>query len=123
MAAKAKKAKPRTARSRTGGSRLTRELLETARDMHASGLMKKAAHDKITLRHMIDIPAPASVTFTGREIKALREQAHLSQAVFARYLNLTVGYVSQLERGAKRPSGPALVLLDVIRRKGIEAIL
>jgi putative transcriptional regulator len=118
MAAKAKKAK-----LRTGASRLTSELLETARDMHASGLITKAAHDKITLRHMGDIPAPASVKFTGPEIKALREQAHLSQAVFARYLNLTVGYVSQLERGAKRPSGPALVLLDVIRRKGIEAIL
>ncbi|MBV8359086.1 MAG: helix-turn-helix domain-containing protein, partial [Deltaproteobacteria bacterium] len=49
--------------------------------------------------------------------------AHLSQAVFARYLNLTVGYVSQLERGTKRPSGPALALLNIIRRKGIEAIL
>jgi putative transcriptional regulator len=36
---------------------------------------------------------------------------------------LTVGCVSQLERGAKRPTGPALVLLNVIRRKGIEAIL
>jgi len=34
-----------------------------------------------------------------------------------------VGYVSQLERGVKQPSGPALVLLDVIRRKGIEGIL
>jgi putative transcriptional regulator len=53
----------------------------------------------------------------------LREEEHLSQAVFARYLNLTVGYVSQLERGAKRPTGPALVLLNVIRRKGIKAIL
>ncbi len=60
---------------------------------------------------------------TAEEIRSLREQAHLSQAVFARYLNLTVGYVSQLERGAKRPTGPALVLLNVIRRKGIEAIL
>jgi putative transcriptional regulator len=43
--------------------------------------------------------------------------------VLARYLNVTTGYVSQLERGAKRPTGPALVLLNVIRRKGIEAIL
>ena len=60
---------------------------------------------------------------SGDEIRSLRERAHLSQAVFARYLNLTVGYISQLERGAKRPTGPALVLLDVIRRKGIEAIL
>jgi putative transcriptional regulator len=47
----------------------------------------------------------------------------MSQAVFARLLNLTVGYVSQMERGTKRPTGPALVLLNVIRRKGIEAIL
>jgi putative transcriptional regulator len=60
---------------------------------------------------------------SGEDIRRLREEAHMSQAVFARYLNLTVGYVSQLERGAKRPTGPALVLLNVIRRKGIEAIL
>jgi len=60
---------------------------------------------------------------SGDEIRSLRERAHLSQAVFARYLNLTTGYVSQLERGAKRSTGPALVLLNVTRRKGIEAIL
>jgi len=115
--------KTRKAKSRTSGSRLTGELLETVRDMRASGLLTKTAHDKITLRHVGEIPPPLSARFTGPEIKALRERAHLSQAVFARYLNLTVGYVSQLERGAKQPSGPALVLLDVIRRKGIDAIL
>ena len=103
-------------------SRLTKELLETARDMRASGLLTKAAHEKITMRHASIVPAVA-VTFTGKEIRALREKAYLSQAVFANYLNLTPGYVSQLERGAKRPTGPALVLLDVIRRKGIEGIL
>ena len=53
----------------------------------------------------------------------MRERARLSQAVFARYLNQTVGYISQLERDAKQPTGPALVPLNVIRRKGIEAIL
>jgi putative transcriptional regulator len=47
----------------------------------------------------------------------------MSQTVFATYLNLTVGYISQLERGAKQPTGEALVLLNVIRRKGINAIL
>jgi len=34
--------------------------------------------------------------------------SNLSQAAFARYLNLTSGYVSQLERGTKQPKGPAL---------------
>ena len=104
--------------------RLTKELLETAQDMRASGLLSKAAHEKITKRHLGGrLTASMALALSGEEIRALREKAHLSQAVFAHYLNLTVGYVSQLERGAKRPTGPALVLLNVIRRKGIEAIL
>jgi putative transcriptional regulator len=103
-------------------SRLTTALLETADDMRRVGVMDAAMHEKITLRHLGSNEAlPEAIT--GDEIRSLRETARLSQAVFARYLNLTVGYVSQLERGAKRPTGPALVLLNVIRRKGIEAIL
>jgi putative transcriptional regulator len=90
--------------------------------MHASGLLTKAAHDKITMRHVGIAPA-VKITLTGEQIKALRESCRVSQAVFATYLNLTADYVSKLERGTQRPSGPALVLLDVIRRKGIEAIL
>jgi putative transcriptional regulator len=117
-------AKAKKTQVKKGQSRLTRELRETARDMRASGLMTKAAHDKITKRHLDTAISPAIPDImTGPEIKALREKVHLSQAVFAHLLNLTAGYVSQLERGAKRPSGPALVLLDVIRRKGIDTIL
>jgi putative transcriptional regulator len=106
-------------------SRLTRELLETARDMHKSGLITKAARDKITMRHLgaSDIAGAVTATISGADIRAIRERAKLSQAVFARFLNVTPGYVSQLERGDKTPTGPALVLLNVIRRKGLEAIL
>ena len=104
-------------------SRLTSELLETAQDMRAIGLISKAAHEKITMRHKADIPAGAVPPISAAKIKAMREKANLSQAVFARLLNLTVGYVSQLERGAKRPTGAALALLNVIQRKGIEAVL
>ena len=42
-----------------------------------------------------------------REIR-LRENA--SQAVFARYLNVTTGLVSQWECGEKRPRGASLKL-------------
>ena len=103
-------------------SRLTQVLLETADDMRRIGVLDAATHEKITLRHL-GTEAGAVAPLTGEEIRALRQRAHLSQAVFARYLNLTVGYVSQIERGAKHPTGPALVLLNLIRRKGIEAIL
>jgi putative transcriptional regulator len=104
-------------------SRLTKALLETADDMRRVGIMDEMAHAKITLRHLGDKADVVTESISGEDIRRMREQAHMSQAVFARYLNLTVGYVSQLERGAKRPTGPALVLLNLIRRKGIEAIL
>ncbi len=107
----------------TRPSRLTRALVETADDMRRAGVIDAAAHEKITLRHLGSGAAMAAEPMTGDEIRRLREQANLSQAVFARCLNLTVGYISQLERGAKQPTGPALALLNIIRRKGIQAIL
>jgi putative transcriptional regulator len=102
---------------------LNEAILEMATDQHRLGVMEDVAYEKITLRHLGEKPARTVEPITGDEIRALREQAHLSQAVFARYLNLTVGYVSQLERGVKQPTGPALALLNVIRRKGIEVVL
>jgi putative transcriptional regulator len=104
-------------------SPLAAAMLETAEGMHRLGIMNDATYEKITLRHLGEKPVATAQPITGDEIRTLRERANLSQAVFARYLHLTPGYVSQLERGVKRPSGPALVLLDVIRRKGIEGIL
>jgi putative transcriptional regulator len=53
----------------------------------------------------------------------MRERANLSQAMFAHYLNLAADYVSKLECGTKRPTGAALALLNVIKRKGIAALL
>ena len=97
-------------------------ILEMTDDQLRSGLIDKPAHEKITIRHLGPKALTAAQPISGEEIRTLRERAHLSQAVFARYLNLTVGYVSQLERGTKQPKGPALTLLNVIRRKGVEAI-
>src|SRR5690242_383108 len=104
-------------------SRLTAALLETAEGMRDAGLLDAGTYDKITLRHIGPNAATKAKPMSGAQIRALRERARMSQAVFARCLNLTVGYVSQLERGAKQPTGAALALLNVIQRKGIEAIL
>lgn len=104
-------------------SRLMTEMRRLAGEMRANGTMGEATYRKITLRDVNKAEAAPLAPLTGEEIKELRERAHMSQAVFARCLNLTVGYVSQRERGAKRPTGSALALLDVIRRKGIEAII
>ena len=102
-------------------SRLTRELVGTAKDMRDAGLMKKETYAKITRRHLGGAPKVAPVT--ASQIRTMRTRARMSQGVFARYLNVSAGYLWQLERGVKAPTGPALALLNVIRRKGIEAIL
>ncbi len=103
-------------------TRLTAELLEMAEGMHGLGILSRTAHDKITKRHLAG-KAVVVRPVKSSEIRTMRKRARMSQAVFAHCLNLTTGYVSQLERGAKEATGPALVLLNVIRRKGIEAIL
>lgn len=56
------------------------------------------------------------------EIRAIREREHLSQPVFARYLNVSRNLVSDWERGVKKPGGPALRLLTVVRDKGLQTI-
>lgn len=60
--------------------------------------------------------------FSAHDIRILREREEVSQAVFARHLNVTKDSVSKWERGEKRPIGSSLKLLCLIERKGLDAI-
>jgi putative transcriptional regulator len=91
--------------------------------MYAGGVISKRTHEKITLRHFGDEVQGVTRPLTGKQIRALRDKENISQAVLAHHLHVSVGYVSQLERDEKRPRGPTLVLLNVIQRKGLDAIL
>jgi putative transcriptional regulator len=104
-------------------SNLSQAIIEMAGDQLRTGVIDKAEHEKITVRLLGPKVLSTAKPIKGEEIRKLREQANLSQAAFAHYLNLTPGYISQLERGVKQPKGPALALLNVVRRKGVEAIL
>jgi len=57
-----------------------------------------------------------------RQIAALRRREGVSQGVFAHYLNVRPKLVSEWERGEKKPSGPSLKLLALIKARGIDAI-
>ncbi len=105
-------------------SPLAASLLETARDMHEIGIMRDADYEKITMRHLGRMGEIVSVKkISGLQIRKMREQAKMSQSVFAKVLNVTSGYVSQMERGDKQPTGSTLAMLNVIKRKGISAVL
>lgn len=104
-------------------SRIVEAILETAEGMHRIGMLSDEEYKQITVRHLGEKPLPIAKPIGAKEIKRIRQRAKMSQAAFARHLSLTPGYISQLERGTKEPKGPALVLLNVIRRNGIEVVL
>lgn len=90
---------------------------EMMSDAHDAGVVSRA-----TLRTFDEAclaPAPA---LAGDEIRAIREREHVSQPVFAAYLNVSRNLVSDWERGVKHPGGPALRLLSIIQRKGLAAV-
>ena len=98
-------------------SRILDEMHETARGLHGAGLISKrrmGEFDALRHLHVHDMPP---------QIKSLREQTHLSQAVFAAVLNTSLSTVQKWEVGDKKPSGPSLKLLNLIERKGLEAVL
>lgn len=56
------------------------------------------------------------------KIKELRENSHVSQPVFARYLNTSASTVKKWESGEKRPGGMALKLLSIVKKHGLEIL-
>ncbi|RVE90330.1 MULTISPECIES: helix-turn-helix domain-containing protein [Sinorhizobium] len=85
-------------------------------------LFEAGAIDKQTMREFDDACLTAVEPMTPEEIRAIREREHISQPVFARYLNVSKGLVSDWERGVKKPGGPALRLLTVVQKRGLAAI-
>lgn len=90
---------------------------ETAEGLHAAGVM-----DKQTMRKFDDACLTPVHPLTPEEIRNLREREGASQAVFARYLNVTTGLISQWERGEKHPQGPSLKLLSLVAKHGLGAV-
>ncbi|MCW8307636.1 DNA-binding transcriptional regulator [Acidiphilium sp. PA] len=78
--------------------------------------------DKATMREFDALCLTPVAPLTPEEIRALREREQVSQPVFAHYLNVRKDAVSKWERGKKRPDGPSLKLLNLVRAKGLQAI-
>ena len=90
---------------------------ETALGMSEAGVM-----DKRTMKAFDEMCLTPVEAMSPAEIRALRLRENASQAVFAHYLNVTTGLVSQWERGEKRPRGPSLKLLTLVAKNGLGAV-
>ena len=87
---------------------------ETAEALHGAGFVNKQ-----TMREFNELCLTPVKPLTAGEIRALREREGASQAVFARYLNVTAGLISQWERGEKHPQGASLKLLSLVAKNGL----
>jgi len=90
---------------------------ETALGLHEAGVM-----DKRTMKAFDGMCLTPVEELTPEEIRKIRLREKASQAVFARYLNVTTGLVSQWERGEKRLRGASLKLLTLVAKKGLQAV-
>ena len=90
---------------------------ETIEALHEVGTI-----DKQTMRQFDEACLTPVLVLSPEEIKSLRLREHISQPVFARYLNVSKNLVSDWKIGVKKPGGPALRLLAVIQKKGLMAI-
>ena len=97
------------------------EVSAAIHDM-AEGMFEVGIIDKRTMREFDESCLTPAVPLAPEEIRALREREMVSQSVFARYLSVSKNLLSDWERGVKRPGGPALRLLTIVRSRGLEAI-
>ena len=88
----------------------------------ASALLKIGAIDKTTMRGFDQGCLAVPTDIQPQQIKKLRELHHVSQPIFARYLNTSQSTVQKWETGAKRPSGMALKLLAVVQKHGLTVL-
>lgn len=88
----------------------------------ASALHRVGGLDKATMRDFDAACLTLVEQLSAKDIQRMREEAGVSQAVFARYLNVRTKLVSEWERGEKKPSGPSLKLLSIVKAKGLDAI-
>jgi len=105
------------AKSKQYRSGVMASVHETAEGLTAAGVMSKQ-----TMREFDEICLTPVRPLTPEEIRDLREREGASQAVFARYLNVTTGLVSQWERGEKHPQGPSLKLLALVAKNGLNGV-
>ncbi|QIM48136.1 MULTISPECIES: DNA-binding transcriptional regulator [Alcaligenaceae] len=91
---------------------------ETTSDLHRLGFIDKRKLQKFQALCLTPVPE-----YNSEQIRALREQLKLSQTVLASVLNTSASTVRKWEIGEKRPSGPSLKLLNLLERKGLDAVL
>ena len=84
----------------------------TVSDMMGAGL-KVSFTQKELQKLGIEIPHSS---LTPVDIKEVRSLMQVSQAVFAKLLNVSISSIRQWEQGQRTPSGSTMILLELLQR-------
>lgn len=101
---------------------MDKSILDTVHES-TKGLHKVGVVSDVTLREFDALCLPPVKTYTPAQIKRIRQKTRASQAVFAAYLNTSPSTVQKWEIGGKKPNGPSLKLLNLVDKKGLEALV
>ena len=95
-------------------SRMLKGVHASAKRLRDAGLL-----DGLTMREFDALCLPPLRDYSAADVRRVRAKTRASQAVFAAVLNVGPTTVAAWEQGTKKPSGPAVKLLDLVERKGL----
>ena len=106
-------------KTKNSSNRIAGEMLEMALALRGHGLLSKADMGQIQA-----LCAPPPVYSAETVVQIRTAKAKMSQSVFAGFLNVSVSAVQKWEspQSGKHPSGSSAKLLQLIEKKGVEAV-
>ena len=84
----------------------------TIQDMLDSGFQSSFTKKEL---NSLGVKIP-DIVITSTDIKGIRKKTNLSQAVFAKLLNVSSSSVKQWEQGKRVPTGSTKVLLELLNK-------
>jgi putative transcriptional regulator len=99
-------------------SRLLEAVHGTAQDLYELGFIDKRALNRYDALCIEPVPS-----YSPEQIRTLRDRYRISQAVMASIFNTSLSTIQKWEIGEKHPGGASLKLLNILDRKGIEALI
>lgn len=97
---------------------IAKSITSTVKDLNKSGLV-----DEITMKNIENLCLPDIKEYTPKKIVTIRKKFKLSQAALASVFNVSTSTVQKWEQGNKKPTGASKKLLDIMERKGLEALI
>ena len=97
---------------------IAKSIIHTIKDLNKSGLV-----DEITMKNIEKLCLPEVKEYSPEQIVSIRKKLKLSQTALACIFNISPSTVQKWEGGRKKPTGASRKLLDIIERKGIDALI